>query len=148
MKYSTTSKKRLKTCHKDLQTILNYAINVTSMDMGIACGHRSINEQKRLYDQGRKTPGKIVTYVDGINVKSKHNYLPSLAVDVFAWVGKVSWEKEDMIFLAGVIMTSANYLYNQGKIEHKLRWGGNFDMDEIIVKDQKFIDLPHYELIT
>ena len=47
----------------------------------------------------------------------------------------------------GHINGVAEMLYKQGGITHKLRWGGNWDMDGEILIDQSFDDRPHVELI-
>lgn len=49
-------------------------------------------------------------------------------------------------FFAGVMVAIADRLYKEGEIQHKLRWGGDWDGDHDF-KDSKFIDLPHFELI-
>lgn len=58
------------------------------LDVQVACGYRSNEEQAKLYAQGRTVPGKIVT-----NAKpgqSKHN--KGLAVDLYFIVnGKADW---------------------------------------------------------
>lgn len=139
--FSNTSKKRLSTCHDDLQKIMNEAIKVTNVDFGIAEGHRSIKLQKKYYNQGKSK-------IDGVNRKGKHNYDPSLAVDIYAYFdGEAQWDHETMSYLAGIFYTVAEYLYRKGEITHKIRWGGNWNMDGTILLDQSFDDRPHYELI-
>lgn len=134
-KFGTTSKERLSTCHEDLQKVLESAIALSPIDFGIAEGHRTIERQKQLFDEGKSK-------IDGITKKGKHNYSPSLAVDVYAFVnGKASWDAKELCLIAGVILSvAANYGI-------KLRWGGNWDNDGQIISDQNFIDLPHFELI-
>jgi len=146
--FSETSLERLKTCHKDLQEIMHWSLKYSQVDFGIACGHRTIQEQKRLYAQGRNLPGQIVTYVDGIQKRSKHNYYPSQAVDIYGWTGKVDWSERTLIYLGGVITSVAAFLYDEGIVKHELRWGGNWDGDGQIITDQNFLDLPHYELVN
>jgi peptidoglycan L-alanyl-D-glutamate endopeptidase CwlK len=147
-KFSKTSRKRLQTCHPDLILIMNEALRASEIDFGIAEGHRPVERQKELYAKGRTQPGKIVTHIDGINDKGKHNYCPSLAVDVYAWVnGKVSWESKDLNYLAGLFMGIAYELRKDELITHDIRWGGNWDMDGVILDDQSFDDLPHIEII-
>ena len=138
--FSKTSEQRLKTCHQDLQNVMNLALKRSNVDFGITSGYRSIEEQQKLYNQGRTTKGNIVTNVDGINKKSKHNYNPSKAVDIYAWIGKASWDQKHLCYLAGIIMTCAK------ELNVNLRWGGNWDGDGIIISDQNFQDLPHFEL--
>lgn len=134
-KFGTTSKQRLATCHEDLQKVFGAAIALSPIDFGIAEGHRSLERQKQLFDEGKSR-------IDGISKKGKHNYSPSLAVDVYAFVnGKASWDSKELCVITGVVLAvAANYGI-------KLRWGGNWDMDGQIISDQNFIDLPHFELI-
>ena len=140
-KFGTTSSQRLSNCHKDIITVMNEAIKVSDIDFGIACGYRSVKEQQDLYNQGRNRAGVIVTYVDGVKMKSKHNNLPSLAVDIYAYVdGKATWDEKYLYYLGGVIMLIAK----QKNIT--LRWGGNWDRDATM-DDQRFNDLPHFELL-
>jgi len=48
----------------------------------VTCTYRNVPEQVRLWRQGRVTPGLRVTDCDGLVKKSRHNWYPSLAVDV------------------------------------------------------------------
>ena len=142
--YSKTSKARLATCHVDLQTIFKNVI--FDFDNTIVCGHRTVDEQQELYAQGRTEPGSIVTHVDGINKKSKHNEWPSMAVDAVPY--PIDWNDTDrMRYFAGFVMGVAARLYHEGVITHRLRWGGDWDRDTE-VKDNPFQDLPHFELIS
>lgn len=147
--FSNTSKERLATAHPDLIRIMEAALQLSPVDFGIAYGYRSPQKQMELYQQGRTTPGPIVTNIDGVKTKSKHNEYPSHAVDIFAFVnGKASWEEKDLVFLGGIIIATAKLLKQAGKITHDIRWGGNWDGDGIIITDQNFQDLPHFEIIT
>ena len=140
-KFGRVSSQRLSNCHKDIQRLMHKAIEVSVIDFGIACGYRSVEEQQKLYQQGRSKPGGIVTYVDGVNRKSKHNSLPSTAVDIYAYVGgKAVWDKEHLYYLGGVIMTCAK------NMNIPLRWGANFNQDADL-KNENFYDLPHFELL-
>lgn len=142
--YSKTSAERLSTCHKDLQTIFNEVIKY--FDCTILCGHRTTEEQQNLYKQGRTTGGKIITYVDGINVLGKHNYSPSLAVDAVAY--PIDWDHDRRNYLfVGFVLGMAKMLYQQGRVSHKLRSGVDWDQDWDL-DDQRLIDVPHFELIT
>lgn len=139
--FSGTSRRRLETCHKDLQMIMNVAISVSDIDFGIAEGHRSIEDQQRYFNEGKSK-------IDGINKLSKHNYTPSMAVDIYPYFdGGAKWEKEHSSYLAGLIHGVSEMLFKEKLIEHKIRWGGNWDMDGIILLDQSFDDRPHFELI-
>lgn len=147
--FGHTSVTRLYTCHDDWIKILEMAIRVTAVDFGIAEGHRPTQKQQDMYAIGRTKPGKRVTNIDGVNIKGKHNYVPSLAVDIYAFVnGSASWDVSHLSYLAGVIITCAEILYIKGEITHKVRWGGNWDRDGEILSDQSFDDSPHFELVA
>lgn len=138
--FGETSKNRLATCHPDLQLIANTAITISHIDFGIAEGHRSVERQKKLFDEGKSR-------IDGISKLGKHNHMPSMAFDVYAWVdGKASWDEKYLTYIGGVITATAAMLLRKGSIERTLRWGGNWDGDGKIIYDQNFIDLPHFEL--
>ena len=84
------------------------------------------------------------------NRKSKHNYWPSKAFDFHIYVpGRpdLTWNEDAIIFVAGIIMGTAQDLYNQGSIRSKIRWGGNFDRDNIIGSvEGEFFDPVHIEI--
>lgn len=139
-KFSERSNERLDTCRHELQKVFRLAIQRSGVDFGISEGQRSVKRQQELYAKGRTEKGEIVTYVDGVNKRSKHNYIPSEAVDIYAFVnGSASWETKHLCYLAGVIMACAN------ELNVDLTWGGNWDNDGQIISDQNFVDLPHFE---
>lgn len=140
-KFSGKSKERLETCHKDLQLIMNTAISISDVDFGVAEGYRSPELQKKYFDEGKSK-------IDGISQKGKHNYNPSLAVDIYPYIdGQAKWDNEHLSYLAGVIHAITEMLYKDSKIVHKIRWGGNWDMNGVILIDQSFDDRPHFELV-
>ena len=140
-KFGKTSKSRLQTCHKDIQLIMNEAIKITNVDFGIAEGHRSIEKQQQYFKEGKSK-------IDGVSKKGKHNYSPSLAVDIYPYFENGSkWDNEHLSYLSGIIHAVSEILFADGKISHKVRWGGNWDMDGIILIDQSFDDRPHFELV-
>ncbi len=145
-KLGRNSKRKLETCHVDLQKIFTMAISISKVDFGISEGHRPIPRQKELFDQGKSK-------IDGINKKGKHNYEPSLATDFFTYHPdlvtrrRLAYDKVHLAYLGGLLGACAEILYAQGEITHKLRWGANWDSDGIIDFDQGFDDYPHVELI-
>ena len=140
-KFGNTSKSRLQTCHKDIQLIMNESIKITNVDFGIAEGHRSIEKQQQYFKEGKSK-------IDGVNKKGKHNYMPSFAVDIYPYFENgAKWDNEHLSFLSGIIHAVSEILFADGKISHKVRWGGNWDMDGIILIDQSFDDRPHFELV-
>lgn len=146
MEFGRKSLDNLSTAHRDLQLIFSEAIKVTKIDFGITEGHRSLERQKILFDQGKSK-------IDGISKKSKHNYNPSLAVDIYIYHPDIetrrqlAYDKSHLAYIAGLIDAISEQLYKDKKIEHKIRWGGNWDSDLIIDFDQSFDDFPHFELI-
>ena len=133
--FGTVSLSRLTTCHPDLQVL--FSVVVEKFDCSILCGHRDEIAQTEAFEGG-------FSKVQWPN--SKHNQYPSLAVDVAPY--PVDWKDERRFYyFAGQVMAVATALYQQGEIEHEIRWGGDFDQDTQ-VKDETFRDLPHFELIT
>lgn len=142
--FSNRSLKCLNTCHPDLIKIAKKAIKYTDIDFGIAQGKRSLEDQKKFYAEGKSK-------LDGINKRSKHQGYPtdndpSYAFDIYAYVNGASWDERYLSYLGGVIMSVAKQLLDAGEVEHKLRWGGNWDQDGEIITDQDFDDLPHFFL--
>lgn len=139
-KLSRRSIERLNTCHDDLQLIIKEAISISDIDFGVSEGYRDIQTQYKYFKEGKSK-------IDGFKKKGKHNYFPSLAVDIYLWInGKASWDEETLSYVAGIIKGVSEMLYKDGKISHKIRYGGNFDMDGELL-EQSFDDRPHYELV-
>lgn len=142
--FGNRSKEKLAQCHPDLQLIASESLKVSMVDFGVSEGHRTIEKQQEYFNSGKSK-------VDGIKIKGKHNYQPSLAFDIYAYVkGKphLAFNKTYLSYLGGVITATAQRLLNEGKITHKVRWGYNWDGDGEIGTDQRFQDLPHFELKT
>jgi peptidoglycan L-alanyl-D-glutamate endopeptidase CwlK len=128
-KFSKTSLDRLDTCHPKLKGILNKAI--AFIDFTIVCGHRNELDQNQAFAENKSD----LKYPD-----SKHNKMPSEAVDVAFWDGKgLVWDIRQAAFLAGYIKATADGM------GIKIRLGGDWDRDYNIT-DEKFIDMPHIEL--
>ena len=136
---SANSLAKLDTCHSDIITVIKKSI-VNGPDFTVLCGERSAAEQYELYQQGRTKPGKIVTNIDGVNNKSMHNHTPSLAIDIAPY--PIDWADEDrFIYLGGYILGVADTL------GIKFRWGGDWKQNGQ-TSDERFLDLPHFELIS
>jgi len=149
--FSELSSNRLVSCHQDLQRVFNEVIKW--FDIRITYGHRSILEQTKLYKQGRTMSrgewlitdrGKILTYCDGTIIKSKHNFIPSHAIDVAPF--PIDWEDMNrFILLGGFVLGIAKELKRNGEIENDIVWGGDFNSN-FNLKDNNFIDYPHFEI--
>jgi peptidoglycan L-alanyl-D-glutamate endopeptidase CwlK len=126
-----SSRAKLDTCDPVLIDLLEEAIKV--MDFTVVCGHRSHEEQARLFKEG-------LSEVDAGH--SKHNPYPSQAVDVAPYykVDKIRWDDiEAMCILYGIIQGIAHM---KGVA---IRWGGDWDGD-MDRRDQTFDDVWHIEL--
>lgn len=138
--FGKTSKKRLSTAHPDLQTLFGEVIK--HFDCSIVCGHRTEEDQEAVY-QAKLSKVRWP--------ESKHNALPSMAVDAAPYdndIHGIDWQDENRFyFFAGFVVATAKRLFDEGKIRHGIRWGGDWDGDTK-TNDQKFMDLPHFELIS
>lgn len=147
--FGANSARKLKKCHPDLVVILEAAIQVSNVDFGISDTLRSDEDQLTYFLQGKS---RIDPRDPELRKKSKHlsdeeGY--ARAADLFCYVkGRTDlmYDSEHLSYIVGVIHSITEVLYASGRITHKIRWGGNWDMDGCIVKDQDFDDLPHVEL--
>jgi peptidoglycan L-alanyl-D-glutamate endopeptidase CwlK len=154
MKFGEKSLQKLSTCHKDIQEVLNLAISRTKIDFGISEGSRTVAKQQEYYAVGRTTQMHrgIITNVDGVKKKSKHNHKVSLAVDIYIWHPRkrtrdeISYDGMHLSYIAGLVDACASELYEKNLITSKIRWGGNWDSDGVIIFDQTLDDMPHFEI--
>ena len=136
------AKSKLSTCHKDLQLIAEESLKVSQVDFGVSEGHRNLEKQMEYFNSGRSK-------IDGIKVKGKHNYQPSMAFDIYAYVKgkpKLAFNKTYLVYLMGVITATAKRLLHEGKISTVIRSGFNWDCVGEIGTDQRFQDLHHFLL--
>ena len=131
--YSNSSKRKLETCHSDLQTIFHYVIKY--FDNTIVCGHRDEEAQNKAFDDGFSK----VRYPN-----SKHNGTPSMAIDAVPW--PIDWnDLNRMKYFAGYVMGIAKMLKSYGAIHHDLISGLDWDNDTEL-SDTTFKDHPHFQL--
>lgn len=134
--FSQRSKNNLLFIHPDLVKVMNEAIKNSPIDFIITDGIRSIEEQRKLYNQGRTTPGKIVTNADGVNNKSNHQVKSDgygYAVDLYPFYNG-SAQLND----AKSLKVIADHIKSVAKqLGVAIQWGG----------DWKFKDYPHFELV-
>lgn len=131
--FGTRSTSNLNEAHPDLQTVFNEVIK--HFDCTVIEGFRGEAEQNEAYRTG-KSKAKFG--------QSKHNKTPSLAVDVCPY--PINWsDLNRMRYFAGYVVGIAAMMKGKGIIDHNIRWGGDWDKDTE-VKDNRFQDLPHFEI--
>ena len=124
-KFSKRSMINLSQAHKDLQILFNEVIKCR--DIAVICGHRGEKAQMEAFNNGFS----MVKYPD-----SKHNKLPSLAVDVVPY--PIDWNNIGRFEELGeFVLMKARELREAGKIQSNISWGGNW---------KRFKDYPHYEI--
>lgn len=123
-KFSKNSLKQLSSCDEKLQLICNKAIK--RFDFSVICGYRDMINQNLAYNKG--TSKLKFPY-------SKHNKIPSQAVDLAPYNAKIKgidWNDiNSFILLSHIIKEIA---FDNGI---RIRWGG----------DWEWKDYVHWELI-
>lgn len=140
LSFSPLSTVRLETCDPKLRRLFLEVLR-QGVDCTILCGHRGKDEQDEAVRTGKsKTPWPT----------SKHNSLPSRAVDVAPY--PVEWPSPSMgievyaralgrwYLFAGYVRATADRLGI--RVRYGADWDGDFE-----VKDQNFHYLPHWELL-
>lgn len=127
-KLSNASLQKLSQCHPDLQKLVLEVIE--HYDITVTCGYRNEVDQTEAVRTGHSK----VNFPN-----SKHNSLPSLAVDIIPF--PVDWKDRNRFFyLAGIVKVCA------AQLNIKIKWGGDFNNDQIFTNDS-FVDLPHFQLV-
>lgn len=141
--FSKNSLDKLNTCHEDIIIILSRLIEL--YDFSVIEGHRSQETQMKYFAEGKSK-------LDGVASLSKHQSYPSMAVDIMPWAAGTNAfsgkEKDNRRFytMMGMVKAIAAQLKAEGLITHNVRFGLDWDNDEIYT-DQTFDDLPHFELV-
>ena len=136
-KFSKRSLNNLATVDEKLQLLFNEVIK--EFDCTVIHGHRTPEEQFELFKKGRERvdgwwtitdKSKVVTNLDGKTKKSRHNYLPSKAVDVVPY--PLDWNDIDSFKqLASVVKRKAL------ELGIDVEWGGDW---------KSFKDYPHWQI--
>jgi len=132
MNLSKQSIARLSGVHDDLRNVVMRAIEITSQDFAVTCGLRTQKEQMALYEQGRTTPGAIVTWTR----TSRH--MSGRAVDLVPY--PVDWNTPSKFDAIADAMFAA-----AAELGVKLRWGADWDNDGNR-REKGESDSPHFEL--
>ena len=124
-KFGKRSLKNLSQAHPDLQILFHEVIK--HMDISVICGYRGEKEQNEAFRNGNS----MLKYPN-----SKHNKLPSLAVDAVPY--PIDWNNIGRFDELGeFVLKKADELRKEGRIKSKIVWGGEW---------KKFPDKPHYEI--
>jgi len=143
--FGKRSRQRLDTCHVDLIIIMEEVIKI--YDFSVLEGLRTAEKQLEYFETGR-------SQLDGVRKLSKHQDHGdglSYAIDIMPFkkgTNAFSGKKKDIArfyFLAGIVKGVTARLIEEGVIHHTVRWGGDWNMNDIF-NDQNFDDLPHFEL--
>ena len=145
-KLGAKSLKELDGVHPDLIAVVKRAIEITVQDFSVHDGMRTLDEQKKLVENGRSQ-----------TMKSRH--ITGHAVDLVPYInGKLLWEWEPIYKVADAVRTAAK------ELNTNIRWGGSWDLNftetdespENVVSDYAarrrkagktaFLDGPHFEL--
>lgn len=125
--FSQRSRDKLNTVHSDLQKVAMAVIKIH--DCTVITGYRSEQAQNDLYYLNKSK--KVFPH-------SKHNKMPSLAIDLAPY--PIQWDNiKRFYYFAGLVIATAEAM------GIKLRWGGDWDSDNDL-DDQDFNDLIHFEL--
>lgn len=133
-KYSKNSLKKLQAV--DYRLVLLFTKIIDYYDHTILTGHRTHQEQTKAFLQKRSK----VSWPN-----SKHNSVPSRAIDVAPWPIPDNWGADNWKDLVHFYEFAAIVRYEANKMGIAIRWGGDWDGDNDY-KDQKFNDLVHFEL--
>jgi peptidoglycan L-alanyl-D-glutamate endopeptidase CwlK len=126
--FSQRSLNNLKNVDERLVKICNELIK--RVNFTVIEGHRSLERQKELFDKG-------FSKIDGISKKGKHNYSPSLAIDI------IPYKKGHNPFNG---TKESEKMFNDLAVEFKkvakelnikIVWGGDW---------VSFRDLPHFQI--
>ena len=149
--FSPRSRSELYGCDLELQKIFERVVG--PFDCTILEGYRTTERQEALFKAGKSK----------IKVGGNHNLYPSEAVDVspypLKWPKRPSfitrlllkplmrWVKDyaRFYYFAGYVLGTADQMFRNKEIAHRVRWGGDWDGDRDI-HDQHFDDLVHFEL--
>jgi peptidoglycan L-alanyl-D-glutamate endopeptidase CwlK len=105
---------------------------VEVIDITVLVGHRTQADQDEAYNTKRSQ----LQWPD-----SKHNQLPSKAIDISPYPIPKDWDPKGFIYVAGVVKAEAHHM------GLRVRWGGDWDEDDDLT-DNRFNDYVHFELVA
>lgn len=129
---------QLEQLHPVLRRMAMQAVQRLPFDCFVIFTHRTVAQQQALFAQGRTRPGNIVTNMDGVRRKSRHNFLPSLAIDLApaSVIATGVWRDTAETRRQFAEIANAMKVVAREMLVEDYEWGG----------DWKMRDLPHHEL--
>lgn len=120
-KFGSKSQEKLNQCDIRLKALCEKMLSRSDFDMTITCGHRGKEEQEKAFNEGKSKAHFG---------QSKHNSLPSKAVDICPY--PINWDTNDIRWhkMVGLAYDCAR------EMGIKIRCGAFFS----------FKDYPHIEL--
>lgn len=128
-RFGERSLKRLGEVDERLQEVVHALLPRVPFDLTVLCGHRTEDAQEAAVLAGRSK----VRFPH-----SKHNALPSKAVDIAPY--PVDWEDLKRFEQMGREAVKVG-----DELGTPIRWGADWDRDGSIT-DERFLDFPHLEL--
>lgn len=127
--FSTSSRKRLETCHPDLQRLFTEVVK--NYDCAVLCGHRTEAEQNFAFKTGVSKAAWPL---------SRHNTTPSEAIDVMPY--PIDWKDLNRLYhFAGYVLATAH------RLGIEIRWGMAWNGDFKFNTKGMLMDGPHWELV-
>lgn len=144
--FSEKSLAQLATVESELRRVVMRARSWSKVPFEVSQGARTIEQQRQYFKEGKsKVNPDAYSTPEELYKAAKHVVGPgaplSRAVDLFTpGQDGGSYDAQALAYLAGIMDAAATSL------GVKIRWGGDFDRDGIIMEKGTFIDGPHFEL--
>ena len=138
--FSERSLNNLKGVHPKLVEIVHRALELSPCDFTVLEGVRSQARQDELWAQGRTKPGAVVTWVQTSGTHGIQADGYGHAVDLAPY--PIDWNDFNRFDQVANAMLAAATEFGV-----KIRWGGNWDMDDTI-HERGESDSPHFELFN
>lgn len=134
----STSLKRLEGVHPHLVEVVKRAIQLSRVDFSVLEGIRSKLRQAELYNQGRTTPGPIVTWVmtsnHFVNPKTGYGHAVDLVPYPLDWNDLAKFDEISRAMFAAA-----------DELRTPIRWGADWNRDGK-PRQRGETDSPHFEL--
>lgn len=127
------SKAALATCHVDMRRVSEDIIKW--YDHSIIWGHRDEETQNEMYN-------RVPRVTKARWPDSKHNELPSLAIDFAPWPLLYEAPEEDFCVIAGA------YMFRGYELGIEVGWGGDWNLNRTTSDEDTLKDWGHLWLVN